>query len=68
MEIGIPELLIVLAIVVILFGVGRVAKLGGEMGSALREFRRGLRGEGSADEQAAPEEQPREAHQNGNLP
>jgi Sec-independent protein translocase protein TatA len=28
-----------------LFGVGRVSRIGGEMGSAIREFRKGLRGE-----------------------
>ena len=42
------ELLIVLVIVLVLFGGGRVAKLGGELGSALREFRRGLNGDDAA--------------------
>jgi sec-independent protein translocase protein TatA len=37
-------LLIVLAIVLVLFGGGRVGKLGGELGTAIREFRRGLEG------------------------
>jgi len=41
--IGTPELLIVLAVVVLLFGVGRVSRIGGEMGSAIREFRKGLK-------------------------
>ena len=35
-------LIIVLAIVLVLFGGGRVGKLGGELGTAIREFRRGL--------------------------
>lgn len=39
-----PELLIVLVIVVVLFGAGRVSKLGGELGVAIREFRKGLNG------------------------
>lgn len=47
---GAPELLLILAIVVLLFGVGRVSKIGGEMGTAIREFRKGLRGE---DEESA---------------
>ena len=38
-----PELLIVLVIVVLLFGVGRVSKIGGEMGQAVANFRKGLR-------------------------
>ena len=39
---GMPELIIVLVIVIIIFGVGRVGKIGGELGSAIREFRAGL--------------------------
>lgn len=39
------ELMIVLVIVLILFGAGRVARVGHEMGSAIREFRKGLQGE-----------------------
>ncbi len=50
MDIGPTELLIVLVIVVILFGSGRIAKLGGELGHGLREFRKGLSG---ADEASA---------------
>ena len=41
---GIPELLLVLAIVLLVFGVGRVGKIGGELGSAIRNFREGLTG------------------------
>jgi sec-independent protein translocase protein TatA len=37
-------LVIVLLIVLVLFGGGRVGKLGGELGTAIREFRRGLEG------------------------
>lgn len=43
-NLGTPELILVLAVVILLFGVGRVARIGGEMGSAVREFRKGLRG------------------------
>jgi sec-independent protein translocase protein TatA len=42
MDIGAPELIIVLVIVVVLFGSGRLAKLGGELGQGMREFRKGL--------------------------
>ena len=45
MELGTPELLIILVIVLLVFGVGRVAKIGGELGQSLREFRRGLQGD-----------------------
>ena len=42
---SLPELIIVLLIVVVLFGAGRVSKLGGELGIAIREFRKGLEGD-----------------------
>ena len=48
MDIGPTELLIILVIVVILFGSGRIAKLGGELGQGMREFRKGLSGEDEA--------------------
>ena len=41
--IGAPELLIILFIVLLLFGVGRVTKLGSELGSAIGAFRQGLK-------------------------
>ncbi|MGA9532540.1 MAG: twin-arginine translocase TatA/TatE family subunit [Anaerolineales bacterium] len=36
------ELIIILVVVLLVFGVGRLSKIGGEMGSAIREFRKGL--------------------------
>jgi sec-independent protein translocase protein TatA len=49
-SLGLPELLIILAIVVLLFGVGRVSKVGKELGSAIGEFRKGLKdGEPESD-------------------
>ena len=38
--IGVPELIIVLVIVMIIFGVGRLPEVGGALGRALREFRK----------------------------
>jgi sec-independent protein translocase protein TatA len=49
-EIGVPELLIILLIILVLFGGGRIAKLAGELGSAIRSFREGLRSEKPADD------------------
>jgi sec-independent protein translocase protein TatA len=40
MNFGPTELLIILAIVVLLFGVGRVSKIGGELGGAVANFRK----------------------------
>lgn len=45
---GLPagaEWIIILLVVVLLFGVGRIGKIGGELGKGIREFRRGLNGE-----------------------
>jgi sec-independent protein translocase protein TatA len=42
---GIQELLIILVIVILLFGVGRISKIGKELGSSIRSFREGLKGE-----------------------
>ena len=41
-KLGTPELIILLVIVIVLFGVGRVGKLGAELGKGIRELRRGL--------------------------
>lgn len=41
--IGIPELLIILAVVLLIFGVGRIARVGGELGKGVSAFREGLR-------------------------
>jgi sec-independent protein translocase protein TatA len=54
-SLGTPELILILAVVILLFGVGRVSRIGGEMGSAIREFRKGLRG-GEEEEGKTAEE------------
>jgi sec-independent protein translocase protein TatA len=46
-NIGLPELLIVLVVVLLIFGVGRVSKMGGELGKGIRAFRDGLSGKDS---------------------
>ena len=42
---GTPELLVILVIVLLLFGVGRIGKIAGELGEGIRSFREGLSGE-----------------------
>ncbi len=44
MDIGVPELLIILVVVLLLFGPGRIAKTAGELGKGIRSFREGLTG------------------------
>ena len=38
-DIGMPELLIVLVVVVLVFGPGRISKTMGELGKGIRSFR-----------------------------
>jgi len=44
MHLGPTELIIILVIVLVLFGVGRIGKIAGEMGSGIRAFKDGLKG------------------------
>ena len=41
---GPTELIIILVIIIILFGVGRIGKLASEMGSGIKAFRDGIKG------------------------
>ena len=50
-DIGVPELLIILAILVVLFGPSRLAGLGKSLGGGIREFRASMR---EANEPPAP--------------
>ena len=51
------ELIIILVIVLLLFGVGRISKIAGELGRGIREFREGL---SSDEEESANEEESQE--------
>jgi len=42
LRIGTPELIIILVIILLLFGVGRISKIAGELGSGVKAFRTGL--------------------------
>jgi sec-independent protein translocase protein TatA len=48
------ELVIVLLIVVLVFGAGRISKVAGELGSSIRAFREGLKGD-DEEEAESPE-------------
>ena len=63
---GLPELLVILVVLVLIFGVNKVGDLGGALGKSVREFRRASR-EGDDDKPKisassdASAEQPRAA-------
>ena len=48
-SLGLPELLVILVIVVLIFGANRLPQLGKGVGSAIKNFKEGMR-EGSHDE------------------
>ncbi len=48
-RIGMPELLIILAIIIVIFGANRLPGLGKGIGSAIRNFKDGIKDEGTAD-------------------
>jgi sec-independent protein translocase protein TatA len=43
-NLGPPELIIILVIVIIIFGVGKLPEVGGALGNAIREFRQASEG------------------------
>ena len=49
MNFGTPELILVIIIIVLLFGVGRISKISGEIGSSIKAFRDGLASEKDKD-------------------
>ena len=53
MDIGVPELIIILVIVVLIFGPRRLGEVAGELGKGIRNFRDGLSGK---DETEKPPE------------
>lgn len=53
-HIGVPELILILVIVVIIFGVGRLPEIGAAMGKAIRGFREASSGETKKAENSEP--------------
>ena len=64
------ELIIILVVVVLIFGVGRIGKIAGELGSGIKAFREGLKGdeEEEAEEAARHRERERPLLQPGREP
>jgi sec-independent protein translocase protein TatA len=57
-RLGTVELIILLIIILLLFGVGRIGKIAGELGRGITAFRTGLKGEGEEEIEQAAEQKP----------
>ncbi|MFZ3070320.1 MAG: twin-arginine translocase TatA/TatE family subunit [Anaerolineaceae bacterium] len=44
-SVGLPEVILIAVVVILIFGVGRISKIGGELGSGIRAFKEGMSGE-----------------------
>lgn len=60
-NLGPTELIIILVIIIVLFGVGRISKIAGELGQGVREFRKGLSGEDEKKSAEEPEDKEKPA-------
>lgn len=49
-RLGPTELTIILVIILLLFGVGRIGKIAGELGSGIRAFKKGIEGDNEENE------------------
>jgi len=54
-HLGWPEIVIILVIILIVFGVGKLPQVGGALGKGIRSFQKGQRGEDVEEEE---EEEP----------
>jgi sec-independent protein translocase protein TatA len=60
MNFGIPEILIVVLIVLLLFGPGRIQKIFSEMGKGIKSFKDGLQGKKDETEPGEEKKEPPE--------
>ncbi len=68
MDIGAPELIIVLLIVLLLFGPERIGKTLGELGKGVRSFRDGLSGKDEEKAQTSSQSKPDPNAKDGDKP
>jgi len=54
--IGVPELLIILVIVVIIFGVGKLPEMGSALGKGIKNFKKSVSGDNDSANQPVKKE------------
>ena len=59
MQFGGLELVIVLVIVILLFGPGRLSKIAGEIGTGIRSFKDGISGKDEKKDETSPPNPPK---------
>ena len=64
MNLGTPELILIIIIIVLLFGVGRISKISGEIGSSIKAFREGLGSEKEKEKKEKEEADAAEKQEN----
>ena len=67
MGIGVPELLIVLAILLLIFGPKKLPQLGRQLGGGMREFKDSITSRGGGDDEDE-ESSPKEVSEAAGLP
>jgi sec-independent protein translocase protein TatA len=53
---GVPELLVILVIVLVIFGAGKLPQIGGNLGKAIKNFKGGIAEDKVEDQTAAAQE------------
>ena len=54
-NLGVPELILILVIAILIFGPGRIGKIGSELGRGIRGFKEGVAPEKKDEEEAETE-------------
>jgi len=67
MHLGYLEILVIIVIVLLLFGPGRISKVAGELGEGIRAFKEGLSGTKSEQKKESREEQSSESTKKKDL-
>jgi len=66
MHFGVTELLLILVIVVLIFGTKKIKNIGGDLGGAIKSFRKAMH-EGEHGDEASQDEEKLEKHDQGRV-